>query len=139
MIDLPELPCPKEAYVIYSNSREKYSRGGCAPSWSTKPKTWSGLGPLKGHLAMFIVIEFIGKAPYWRKEYKLTATQPYDGCVIYDIVSKRQVSTVHEMYRTMIEARMVQDRKDQNKETDRLIKLIQKRNEEEYDRTHPNG
>lgn len=42
-----------EVFKIYNSETGKFSRGGVGPSWSTKGKSWSGLGPLKLHLRQF--------------------------------------------------------------------------------------
>lgn len=48
----------QKVYKIRNKKTGAFSRGGCwAPPWApvgSKGKTWSGIGPLKGHLRQFL-------------------------------------------------------------------------------------
>ena len=41
-----------KSYKIRNKLTGLYSTGGSMPSWKAIGKTWSGIGPLKGHLNM---------------------------------------------------------------------------------------
>jgi hypothetical protein len=130
---LPKLPMVKNAFVIYDPKTEKYSRGGMSPSWSKKPKTWSGWGPLKNHLAMFIQYELLGKETSYldrKRKYGLTPHQPYTDCLIYDIVWNTYICRVQDVFDEMIADRVEQDKKDQKKRIERLTEKIRQMNEE---------
>ena len=129
---LPKLPTVKNAFVIYDPKTEKYSRGGMTPSWSKKPKMWSGWGPLKNHLAMFITIEYIGgwsKFVDRKKKYGLARYNPYEDCMIYDIVTNSYICRVKDLYNEMIIAREEQDKKDREKHLNEMLKKIKKIND----------
>jgi hypothetical protein len=130
---LPELPAVKNAFVIYDPKTEKYSRGGMTPSWSKKPKMWSGWGPLKNHLSMFIQVEYVGKESSYlerKKKYVLTRYYPYTDCMIYDIVSNSYICRVQDVFDEMIAVRVEQDKKDQKKRIELLTEKIRQMNEE---------
>ena len=41
-----------KVYKILHKETGLYSKGGSHPSWSTKGKTWTSLGPLKAHIGL---------------------------------------------------------------------------------------
>ena len=44
-------------YKIRDVNTGLFSTGGMDPNWTTKGKTWTGLGPLKSHLRQFVTYE----------------------------------------------------------------------------------
>lgn len=135
MTEHPKLPQPKQAFIIYDPKTEKYSRGGMTPTWSKKPKMWSGWGPLKNHLAMFISVEYLDRGNRYlnaKRKHSIAHRQPYsEDCIIFDIVANGQVAKVHDIYKEMIYARVEQDKKDQDKRIADAIMQIRKMNGQE--------
>ena len=44
-------------YKIRDVNTGLFSTGGMDPNWTTKGKTWTGLGSLKSHLRQFVTYE----------------------------------------------------------------------------------
>lgn len=44
----------KFLFKIRDKNTGLFSTGGMYPSWTTKGKTWNGMGPLKSHLNQFM-------------------------------------------------------------------------------------
>lgn len=134
MVDLPHIVLPEHSYVIYDPNRDQYSRGGDGPNWSKKPKVWTTMGNLKNHLAMFIAIEslHVKDLNFYKHTYHIHRGNPYNvDCVVYDIVNKTQVATVHELFNQLIAARKKADEKHQKKVIAELTAKIRKMNGQE--------
>jgi hypothetical protein len=128
---LPKLPVVKNAFVIYDPKTERYSSGGMDPWWSKKMKYWKSWGSLKNHLAMFITINYTDlKYAQVNKKYGLAQNNPYEDCMIYDISTNTYVCRVKDLYNEMFIAREEQDKKDQKKQLNEMMKKIKKMNGE---------
>ena len=84
------IPLPRmEGYVIYNPDTGLFSAGGTGPTWRKKPKIWSGLGPLKNHLQLFV-------NSYGRyAEKKILIQGVYKGCICLDITTGLETFDMH--------------------------------------------
>jgi len=56
----------KETFLfkIRDKNTGLYSSGGMSPNWTSKGKTWNGMGPLKSHLNQFMKSKNYSKERY---------------------------------------------------------------------------
>ena len=99
------LPKPKmEGYVIYNPHNQLFSTGGCVPQWKKHGKIWSGIGPLKNHLNLFIYTQY-------RNKKIVINYVVYKDCEIFNIFTNRKADLSISEY--MLES--VQKMKKRNK------------------------
>jgi len=57
----------KETFLfkIRDKNTGLYSSGGQSPTWSSKGKTWTGLGPMKCHLRQFLRLKIVDRKTDW--------------------------------------------------------------------------
>lgn len=84
-------------YKIRRKSDGLFSTGGTTPRFTSKGKTWSGMGQIKNHLNQFVTHDYTNK--------KLLARYyPYEGCELVEFVISEEERKIDDLKKIVNES-----------------------------------